>query len=224
MHVLLVEDDPSLREGLAELISELSEVRAASTVPEALALLVEQPFDLVVADLRIGGDRDGGKKIVETARRQLVPVVVMSALTLTEIRSQLDRTPPDDVLCKPFQVEDVLDLVGRFVRRKGELELWARRRAESHQLSFTDVEPGLQVAVAERTAEREVCWFKIAPDFSLNRIATNRALALVVEGDLSGGGVRRVPGQSLQAVAGCPVELRSESGSLGVAVFYPACS
>ncbi len=220
MNVLLVEDDPALREGLAELLAEVSEVHAAATVGEATRLLSDRPFDLVLADLRIGGDRVGGKKLVEAARRHLVPVVVMSALTLSEIRSQLRQTPPDDVICKPFQVDDVLALVSRFVNRKAELERWAGRRGEVETLRFSEVERGLEVAVAERTPEREVRWYRVAPGVELNGVSDARAHALVVEGFVEGEGMRRGPGCSLHLPMGWPVALRSASGMLSVAVVF----
>src|SRR5687767_6370976 len=60
MTVLLVEDDPGIREGMTELLSERDEVVAVATVQEAEILLNQRRFDLVITDLQIGRDAAGG--------------------------------------------------------------------------------------------------------------------------------------------------------------------
>ncbi len=221
MNVLLVEDEPSLREGLTELVSELASPRAASTVQEAVALLDEMPFDLVLADVRIGGDPKGGIKVVKAARERLSPVVVMSALTLGEIQEQLRETPPDSVLLKPFQVEDVLALVERYVRERRALELLAKS-PPSADLVFETVEPGVQMAVAEALPEREVRWYRVAPGGEVNRLAHARSHGMVVEGELLVGGVMRRPGQAFHTFKGWPLKATSAQGSLNVSVVFKA--
>ena len=79
MKVLLVEDDTAIREGMTELVSELADARPASSVSEALGMMERELYDLVVTDLRIGGDRDGGRKIVAAARTFLVPVAIIKS-------------------------------------------------------------------------------------------------------------------------------------------------
>jgi DNA-binding response OmpR family regulator len=220
MNVLLVEDEPSLREGLTELLSELAQVHAAATVREAEALLAQQPFDLVLADLRIGGERSGGRKLVASARQRLSPVVVMSAMTLHEIRDELQGSPADDILCKPFQLDEVLEVVGRFAQCRRELERHAQRPEGVAGLVFEPVEPGVEMAVAERHEDREIRWYRLAPGGQVNRVSAARAHGLVVEGELDGGGVRRQPGSVFHAREGSPFSVSSVPGALNVAMVF----
>ena len=54
--------------------------RAAATLGEALRALAEQPYHLVVTDIRLGGKRDGGLQVMAAAGI-LAPDAVVVALT-----------------------------------------------------------------------------------------------------------------------------------------------
>src|SRR5262245_44386286 len=74
MLVLLVEDEPGIREGLAAFLRLKGHVvRAAGSCREGLALLQAETFDAVVTDWRLG-DGTGA----EVARASAAPVLVMS--------------------------------------------------------------------------------------------------------------------------------------------------
>jgi DNA-binding NtrC family response regulator len=63
--VLLVEDEQSIRDVLAELFEvEGTSVDAVGTLDEAKAALARREFDLIVTDLRLGGKRDGGLQVM----------------------------------------------------------------------------------------------------------------------------------------------------------------
>jgi DNA-binding response OmpR family regulator len=115
MKVLLVEDDDGIREGMSELISDHGgEVVAVPDVVAAQRALTTNRFDLVLADLRIGADSVGGKKIVGAAREVGTPVVIVSASSLEDIKRLLGDHQPDAMLTKPFQLEEVEALIARF--------------------------------------------------------------------------------------------------------------
>lgn len=118
MKLLVVEDDPSLREGMLDLLSELGEVDAVSEAGQAERALGSQRYDLVLSDLRIGADRGGGRRVVGAARTCGVPVAIMSAATPEEIERALVGLAPDAVLAKPFQIGDLEALVARFRPRR----------------------------------------------------------------------------------------------------------
>ena len=67
--VLIVEDEISIRESLADLFaSDDVFVVAAATLAEAKAALFdEHAIDLIVTDLRLGGHRDGGLQVLAAA-------------------------------------------------------------------------------------------------------------------------------------------------------------
>lgn len=63
--VLIVEDEQSIRDVLAELFEvEENEVAAVATLEEARSALEQRPFDLIITDLRLGGRRDGGLQVM----------------------------------------------------------------------------------------------------------------------------------------------------------------
>ena len=79
--VLIVEDEQSIRDTLAELFDvEGNVISSAALLPEALERLRTQRFDLIVTDLRLGGKRDGGLQVMALAG-MLSPVAMVLVLT-----------------------------------------------------------------------------------------------------------------------------------------------
>ena len=79
--VLIVEDEQSIRDTLVDLFDvDGNVVQSAELLPEALACLRAQRFDLIVTDLRLGGKRDGGLQVVAMAG-MLSPDVSVLVLT-----------------------------------------------------------------------------------------------------------------------------------------------
>ena len=80
-HVLIVEDEQSIRDILVELFEvEGNTVASAALLPAALGQLRTQRFDLIVTDLRLGGKRDGGLQVMAMAG-MLSPDAVTLVLT-----------------------------------------------------------------------------------------------------------------------------------------------
>jgi DNA-binding NtrC family response regulator len=79
--VLIVEDEQSIRDILLELFEvDGTATRAAGSLGEALKALAEQPYHLVLTDIRLGGKRDGGLQVMAAAGI-LAPDAVVVALT-----------------------------------------------------------------------------------------------------------------------------------------------
>lgn len=210
MKVLLVEDDASLREGMGELIAEQAEVRETGSVAQALAALGEELFSLVVTDLRIGETGEGGRIILEAARKRLQPVAIVSAATAEEVVKVLRPHEPDMVLAKPFQIEDILGMVERFAGLRQQVV----RAAERGPPQGTWAE----VAAGVRTLEEpDGClWVRMEPGVSHPRpVHRGRAGGVVVEGSLEVEGERRVKHQYFYLAAG-PREVRTHEGCLAV--------
>ncbi|WNG57831.1 response regulator [Archangium gephyra] len=212
MKVLLVEDDASLREGMGELIAEQAEVREAGSVAQALEALKEERFALVVTDLRIGDKGEGGRIILEAARQRLQPVAIVSAATAEEVVKVLRPHEPDAVLAKPFQIEDILDLVERFVTLRQQVETAARR--EPPREGWTEVVAGVRVV-----EEPGGClWVRMEPGAGHGRpVHRGQAGLMVVEGSLEVEGERRTGHQYFYLAAG-PREVRTHEGCLAVSM------
>ncbi len=114
--VLIVEDDPSLREALCDTL-ELAgyAVAAATDGAAALDLIERQPVDMVVSDVQMP-EMDGHRllKRIRSERPDL-PVVLMTAYGTVQKAVEAMRCGASDYLLKPFDAEVLVDMVGRYL-------------------------------------------------------------------------------------------------------------
>ncbi|HLM46375.1 MAG TPA: response regulator, partial [Myxococcaceae bacterium] len=188
MKILLVEDDTSLREGMSELISEQAEVREAGSVAQALAAMREELFGLVVTDLRIGQTGEGGRLVLEAARKRLQPVAVVSASTSEEVGRVLNPHEPDAVLAKPFQIDEMVDLVERFQSLGVALGRLAAGRVPSEE-AWLEPMPGVRVFEEPGGPS----WVRMAPGVvAVRPMGRGPVGVMLLEGDIEVDGERRV--------------------------------
>jgi CheY-like chemotaxis protein len=213
MKVLLVEDDASLREGMSELISEQAEVREAGSVAQALAAMREELFGLVVTDLRIGESGQGGRIVLEAARKRLQPVAIVSGTTTEEVGRVLRPHEPDAVLSKPFQIDEMMELVERFLSLRVAVEKLAAGRVPSEE-AWTEAVPGVRV-LEEPSGPS---WVRMAPGVAASRpMGRGPVGVMLLEGAVEVDGERRVGPQYFFLAAG-PREVRTDVGCLAVSL------
>ena len=212
MKVLVVEDDPSLREGMGELVSELAEVRLAESVPAALAVLEAERFELVLTDLHLGPVRGSGRHILEAARRQLAPVALVSASVPEDRDRYLQPHRPDGLLGKPFQLEELTDLVERFLALRRELERAAG--VPPPAAAFQPAADGGARAPGPECTLGVLEWVRLgAEDVVALGGGAQAAAALVVQGTLRLPGEQERPaGDFLYVSAGHGLEVRAPGG------------
>ncbi len=120
-HLLVVEDDQTLREGLRRVL-EKSGYRVSTAVRgiDALRLIREEPPDLVVLDLMLPGL--DGTYVLEKIRSEgfTAPVIILSARDSVEDRIRGLRTGADDYVTKPFDLEELLARIAVRLRRSYE--------------------------------------------------------------------------------------------------------
>ncbi|HHJ13531.1 MAG TPA: sigma-54-dependent Fis family transcriptional regulator [Gammaproteobacteria bacterium] len=112
--VLIVEDDASLREALCATV-ELAGlgVLAAGGGEQALQCLEQQPVDLVVSDVQMGG-MDGHALLRAVKSRQPeLPVLLMTAYGTIEKAVQAMHAGAADYLVKPFDAEVLVEMIRR---------------------------------------------------------------------------------------------------------------
>jgi DNA-binding NtrC family response regulator len=118
--ILLVEDRDSLRRLLARALADDGyEVAAAATGGEAVRLLGERPFDLVLTDLKLP---DGSGLEVLAASRQSqprVPVVVLTGYGSVGAAVEAMKLGAHDFLEKPLELPDLARLVAKAIAAKG---------------------------------------------------------------------------------------------------------
>ena len=118
MRVLVVEDEPVLRDQLAaELRDAGYAVDVAADGAEGLYAVTEYPIDLAIVDL--GLPRVSGLDLIRKARAsgKRIPVLVLTARDRWQDKVEGLQAGADDYVTKPFQTEEVLARVQALLRR-----------------------------------------------------------------------------------------------------------
>ena len=117
--ILVVDDDPSLRELLADLLnSQGYRAAAASNGREALAALEKDRFHLVLTDLKMPGM--GGERLVEECLKRWpdLPLIVLTAYGSIEDALDMIRKGVYDYIPKPHKEKDLLLRIARALERE----------------------------------------------------------------------------------------------------------
>jgi CheY-like chemotaxis protein/signal transduction histidine kinase/CHASE3 domain sensor protein len=119
--VLVVEDDPALRDSVASLLGRSDvEIKTAATVAEALTLLREHSFDCIVTDLVLPDQ--SGYDLLETMARDepysIPPVIVYTGRSLDAAEEQRLRKYSKSIIIKGARSpERLLDEVTLFLHQ-----------------------------------------------------------------------------------------------------------
>ena len=128
--LLIVDDDPAIREILLEFLGHRYECDAAGSAEEALALLGAQRFQLVVSDIAM--PRMSGLEMIPHVRA-LAPdtlVVMVSGSQAVESAVEAMRAGAFDYIVKPFDLGHVEVALSRALEHQRLLE--AKRRYETY--------------------------------------------------------------------------------------------
>jgi DNA-binding NtrC family response regulator len=130
LRVLVVEDEPALRELLLETLRRRGyPVTAAADGEAAIAALAEEEFDIVLLDLRVPGW--DGIQVLQHLRAEghEAEVVILTGHADTATAIEALKLHAFDYVTKPFALEELLEIVaraGRFRRLRLE-NRWLRR-------------------------------------------------------------------------------------------------
>lgn len=117
VRIALVDDDPSVRKGVARML-ELSGLRV-TTFGSGEALLADDPvaaFDCLVLDIHLPG-RSGPDCYGDLrARGDAPPAVFITAHDAVETRDMLQRVEPATCLRKPFRSHQLLEAIHSALR------------------------------------------------------------------------------------------------------------
>lgn len=112
--VLVVEDDPAVRELLDDVLDEIDyEVIPASDGVAALKVMQSLRIDLITLDLDLPGLSGGEFLNVIQAREMMLPPVVL--ITSDAPVSRELHTKVQAVLHKPFDVDELIDIIRRIL-------------------------------------------------------------------------------------------------------------
>jgi CheY-like chemotaxis protein len=126
--VLVLDDNRFQQQVLRMLLIGLGvkDVAAAKDVDEALQILGEQKFDLVIADYRLGGKSGADfTRLVRGARGvgdRFIPIIACTSDTMPEVIRELRDAGADEILGKPVssqalaaKIDSVINARRRFV-------------------------------------------------------------------------------------------------------------
>ncbi|MFN2532708.1 MAG: response regulator [Pyrinomonadaceae bacterium] len=116
--ILVVDDDRLIRETLIDVLAINYDCQQASTAEEALGLLQEHSFDVVLTDVSMPGL--SGRELLGYVLQQYprTPVIVISGITDQEHAQGLIKLGAFDYLLKPFRLEVVEESVRRALATK----------------------------------------------------------------------------------------------------------
>ncbi len=118
MRLLVVEDEPDLRRGLARaLADEDFAVDQAADGEEGLFRALATDYDAIVLDLLL--PRRSGAEMLEGLRTagRTTPVLMLTARDAIEDRVRLLNGGADDYLTKPFAIEELTARIRALIRR-----------------------------------------------------------------------------------------------------------
>jgi two-component system OmpR family response regulator len=155
-HILVVDDDPQIRELLEEYLTENAlRVSVVASGQQMTKILADETIDLVVLDLRLAGE--DGMAIARTLREQSAIPIVM----LTGVRDEADRIMglelgADDYLTKPFSPRELLARIRTVLRRTKGAALAQARQQQVRAYRFADFELNLRTRRLKRRDGRPI--------------------------------------------------------------------
>jgi CheY-like chemotaxis protein len=118
--VLVIDDDPSTRSLVAETLRlEFDvDVRGACDGREGILTIASEPPSLILLDMRMPGIDGLGVLhwLKSSPRTSTIPVLALTTTTNPATLHSLERRC-DGVIVKPFDIEDLLDVVRTYLER-----------------------------------------------------------------------------------------------------------
>lgn len=123
-YVLIVDDFSGMRTMLRNMILPYrpEHIAEASTGEEALELIQEYDFDIILCDYNLGPGKDGQQILEEIKERELLPYSSIYVMTTAENTSEMVmgavEYTPDGYLSKPFTKEVLISRLKKLLNRK----------------------------------------------------------------------------------------------------------
>jgi two-component system, NtrC family, response regulator AtoC len=116
--LLIVDDEKNTRDGLRNALQDDFEVYVAADIEGALATLESMPADLVLTDLRLGGD--DGMSLIEAVSKQPNPpiCIMMTAYGSVDTAVEAMKRGAYDFVTKPVNIDRLELLIKRALRER----------------------------------------------------------------------------------------------------------
>jgi DNA-binding NtrC family response regulator len=118
-HILFVDDEPALREVMAERLRDRGyEVVEADSGETALELLEQFAFDTVITDLRMPGI--DGVRVIESAVERYPGIIAIVITGYGTIKDAVDaiKRGASDFIAKPFQFDELMHVLQKALEQR----------------------------------------------------------------------------------------------------------
>jgi len=119
--ILLVDDDPAIRETLKAILEMKGfQVSAGGSVAEALHFIDTQPFDVLLSDLHMPGAGDGFT-VISAMRHKHPEAITLLFTGYPALKEAMDAIllQADEILVKPMPIDDIVDLIRDRLAKRG---------------------------------------------------------------------------------------------------------
>jgi two-component system, NtrC family, response regulator AtoC len=165
--ILIVDDEKPTREGLRQSLEDEFDVYTAGNVEEALNVLAADQIDLVLTDLRLGGE--DGMALIDRILQQPKPPVCMLMTAYGSISTAVEamKRGAYDFVTKPVNIDELGLKIGRAIKGR-------QTEQENVQLrQQVDKRFGLENLIGESRAMHEIF-------DTIRQVAPSRATVLLV--------------------------------------------
>jgi CheY-like chemotaxis protein len=115
--ILVAEDEDSNYELVRIVLSKRYRLLRAVNGIEAVTLCEDEHPDMILMDIRMPGMNGlDATRIIKEVNHD-IPVVALSAYAFDENIREAKAAGCDDFMAKPFRVEDLLDMVEKYVKK-----------------------------------------------------------------------------------------------------------
>lgn len=127
-HVLIIDDFPAMRSMLYRMVVPYNPdtITEADNGEEAIKLISENHFDIILCDYNLGNGKDGQQVLEEAKGRGLIPYssiyIMVTAENTAEMVMGAVEYIPDGYLSKPFTKEVLISRLKRLVEKKENLK------------------------------------------------------------------------------------------------------
>lgn len=122
MKILVVEDNKHLLEDIERSLRDSFEVETQSDGDEALYMIEQKIYDLIVLDIMLPGSN--GITILRNMREKNIdtPVLILTAKETLDDKMEAFNTGANDYLTKPFYMEELKARIFAILKTKGKIE------------------------------------------------------------------------------------------------------